>query len=176
MRLQTRIRIARDWVVCWMPLLAINGICQPGAEIAIATYAGLTLTGAPGTVYSIERLDELGATGGGQQQWQCVEMFQLATSPSLWVDKMSAGVRQRYYRAIQFAPRTNMVFVPPGTFLMGSPTDEMGRLEAEGPVTSVTISRGFWVVAEEVTQAEYETIVRMNRVRFRMIRIARWRP
>ncbi len=38
-----------------------------------------------------------------------------------------------------------MVFIPPGTFRMGSPTNEVDRNPWEGPQTAVTISRGFWM-------------------------------
>jgi formylglycine-generating enzyme required for sulfatase activity len=40
---------------------------------------------------------------------------------------------------------TNMVFIPPGTFRMGSPENEEGRCDCEGPQTDVIISRGFWM-------------------------------
>ena len=38
---------------------------------------------------------------------------------------------------------------------MGSPTNEVDRLEWEGPQTAVTMSRGFWMGKYEVTQGEY---------------------
>ena len=46
------------------------------------------------------------------------------------------------------------VFVPAGTFTLGSPPDEAGRRPDEGPRRSVSVS-AFWMVATEVTQAEY---------------------
>jgi len=52
-----------------------------------------------------------------------------------------------------------MVFIPPGTFRMGSPIDEPwgGR-----PQTAVTISRGYWMGKYEVTQGEYEAAMGSN--------------
>ena len=45
-----------------------------------------------------------------------------------------------------------MVRIPAGTFVMGSPPDEEGRLVGfEGPQTTVTISRPFWMSKFEVT-------------------------
>jgi hypothetical protein len=38
-----------------------------------------------------------------------------------------------------------MVWIPPGTFLMGSPEDEVDRQENEGPQTQVTLMKGFWM-------------------------------
>jgi formylglycine-generating enzyme required for sulfatase activity len=48
-----------------------------------------------------------------------------------------------------------MVFVPPGAFMMGCPTNEVGYSPKEGPQAAVTISRGFWVGKYLVTQGEY---------------------
>jgi len=52
-----------------------------------------------------------------------------------------------------------MVFIPPGTFRMGSPTNEVDRYEWEGPQAAVTISRGFWMGKYEVTQGEYLAVI-----------------
>ena len=46
------------------------------------------------------------------------------------------------------------VFVPDGTFALGSPPDEPGRRPDEGPRRSVSVS-AFWMGATEVTQSEY---------------------
>jgi formylglycine-generating enzyme required for sulfatase activity len=51
-----------------------------------------------------------------------------------------------------------MAFIPPGTFRMGSPTNEVDRDDDEGPQTAVTISRGFWMGKYEVTQGEYQAL------------------
>jgi formylglycine-generating enzyme required for sulfatase activity len=55
-----------------------------------------------------------------------------------------------------------MVFIPPGTFRMGSPTNEVDRFDREGPQTAVTISRGFWMGKYEVTQGEYQAVTGSN--------------
>jgi formylglycine-generating enzyme required for sulfatase activity len=57
---------------------------------------------------------------------------------------------------------TNLVFIPPGTFRMGSPTNEMFREPTEGPQTPVTISRGYWLGKHEVTQGEYLAVMGSN--------------
>ena len=59
-------------------------------------------------------------------------------------------------------PQGNMVWIKEGSFAMGSPSFEVGRYSAEGPQTSVTISRGFWMGIYEVTQAQYQTVVGSN--------------
>jgi len=55
-----------------------------------------------------------------------------------------------------------MVFTPPNTFELGSPTNEVGRSSDEGPQTSVTITHGFWMGKYEVTQKEYLAVVGAN--------------
>lgn len=61
-----------------------------------------------------------------------------------------------------FAAPTNMVFIPPGTFRMGSPTSEVDRYSNEGPQTEVRITRGFWLGKYPVTQSEYQALIGSN--------------
>ena len=57
-------------------------------------------------------------------------------------------------------------WIAPATFLMGSPSDEPLRNQAEGPLHRVTLSRGFWLGRTEVTQAQYTAIIGTNPSRF----------
>ena len=52
-----------------------------------------------------------------------------------------------------------LVVVPSGSFLMGSPSGESGRYDNEGPVHRVTISRAFAVGVYEVTFGEWDACV-----------------
>ncbi|MEO0604159.1 MAG: formylglycine-generating enzyme family protein [Myxococcota bacterium] len=54
-----------------------------------------------------------------------------------------------------------LLWVPGGTFAMGSPMDEEGRLADEGPVHPVTL-RGTWVMRAEASQALYELVTSEN--------------
>jgi formylglycine-generating enzyme required for sulfatase activity len=49
-------------------------------------------------------------------------------------------------------------WIPPGEFEMGSPDDEPGRWEAEGPQHRVTVGNGFWLGATPVTQGQYAAV------------------
>jgi len=111
-----------------------------------------------GTVYSVEYVTDLAQTNS----WRCLEFLQPPASPYLWADKSAPATGQRFYRAVVFAAPTNLVFIPPGTFRMGSPTNEVDRFDWEGPQTAVTISRGFWMGRFEVTQAEYLAVMGNN--------------
>jgi len=55
-----------------------------------------------------------------------------------------------------------LVYVPAGSFLMGSPKSEKGRSVDEGPQHRVTISRGFWIGKYEVTEAQWQIIMGKN--------------
>jgi formylglycine-generating enzyme required for sulfatase activity len=146
--------------------LAVGVTCprvtaQTPAELAIQTYAGLTLTGTVGIVYSVESVTDL-AQADTPSAWRCLEYLQLPASPYLWADKSAPATGKRFYRAVVMNPPTNMVFIPPGTFRMGSPTNEVGRYDWEGPQTAVTISRGYWMGTYEVTQGEYLAVMGSN--------------
>jgi formylglycine-generating enzyme required for sulfatase activity len=130
-------------------------------ELDIQTYAGLTIIGEIGRVYSVDYVTDLAQTND-PGAWRCIEYLQLPASPYLWADKSAPVTGQRFYRAVSMEAPTNMVFIPPGTFRMGSPVDEVDRWDNEGPQTAVTISRGFWMGKYEVTQGEYEAVMGNN--------------
>ncbi|HWN93611.1 MAG TPA: SUMF1/EgtB/PvdO family nonheme iron enzyme, partial [Methylomirabilota bacterium] len=71
---------------------------------------------------------------------------------------------QRFYRVLASEPPpTNphpeeLVWIPPGTFLLGSPTNDPDRYSNEGPQTQVMLTRGFWMGRHEVTQIEYGNV------------------
>lgn len=75
-------------------------------------------------------------------------------------DTNVSEVKERYYRCS--TNRTGMVWIAPGSFTMGSPTGELGRQVDEGPVTEVTIDRGFWIGQHEVTQREFRAVTGFN--------------
>ncbi len=54
-----------------------------------------------------------------------------------------------------------MVWIPPGTFLMGSPASESERGKDEN-LHEVVLTDGFWLGRYEVTQGEYEQIIGSN--------------
>lgn len=73
----------------------------------------------------------------------------------LWASFEIQGVVQR------------MRWIPPGRFWMGSPEEETGRWEDEGPRHEVAIRRGFWLGDTPCTQALWEAVRGENPSRFR---------
>ena len=59
----------------------------------------------------------------------------------------------------------NMVSIPAGSFLMGSPPDEEGRWTDEGPLRTVNIS-AFLISETEVTQGQWEDVMGWNDCKF----------
>ena len=50
-------------------------------------------------------------------------------------------------------------FCPPGSFLMGSPLEELQRIETEGPQHQVTFRSGFWICETDVTVGQFREFV-----------------
>jgi formylglycine-generating enzyme required for sulfatase activity len=77
-------------------------------------------------------------------------------SPYPFADlKLSANVRMRFR------------WIPPGRFLMGSPQNEVGRRDWEGPQHWVEFSFGLWLAETPCTQAEWLAIMQENPSRFK---------
>jgi len=60
------------------------------------------------------------------------------------------------------APILNMVWIVPGTFVMGSPSSDPDYQSAEGPQTVATLTNGFWMGKHLVTQGEYLAVTGGN--------------
>ena len=65
---------------------------------------------------------------------------------------------------LDLAPGVRMKFalIPSGRFTMGSPPQEDGRGDDEGPRRQVTIDKPFLMAATEVTQAQYRAVMGGN--------------
>ena len=76
-------------------------------------------------------------------------------SKSQWEEGSKAGDRKvAVVNGVEFAFR----WCPAGTFMMGSPTDEAGRLGNEKQ-HRVTLSKGFWMMETEVTQKQWKAVM-----------------
>ncbi|MBX3746677.1 MAG: formylglycine-generating enzyme family protein [Verrucomicrobiae bacterium] len=57
-------------------------------------------------------------------------------------------------------------WIPRGRFRMGSPEDETGRWDDEGPQHEVTLTQGFWMGETPVTQAQWMALMGENPSQF----------
>ena len=65
--------------------------------------------------------------------------------------------------------KLDLIWVDPGSFLMGSSVTEVDRDEAEGPRTRVTLTYGFWLGRTEITQAQFEAMTGENPSAFKEV-------
>lgn len=137
------------------------GAAQMPTGLEIRMCAGLTITGVVGAVYEIRYSTDLAPTNN-PSGWRCLEYLRLPARPYQWTDQSAPATQRRFYQALVSPAPSNMVFIPPGVFRMGSPTNEAGRSLKEGPQTEVTISHGFWMGKYLVTQGEYQGLVGTN--------------
>jgi len=148
------------WLMAWAA--ALRASAQPRPSLGLRFSAGqptLSLTGELGTVYSIQYATSLSTTN----LWVDRTLLQARGASNDCTDPSAPSIDQRFYRAVSVAEpaNTNLVFIQPGTFIMGSPTNEAERNTNEVQHL-VTISRGFWIGKYLVTQGDYLTVVGSN--------------
>src|ERR1041384_8032769 len=78
-------------------------LSQTDVGLNIQTYAGLTITGVVGTVYTVQYTTDLAQSN----DWRAAGIVQLPSNPYLWVDGAAPATGRRFYRALE-GP-TNMV-------------------------------------------------------------------
>lgn len=106
--------------------------------------------------------------------WQEVATFVFTTTNLTWRDlSLRHGAYYRLRRVTTGgsnppfpAPLPNLVWIPPGQFLMGSPETDPDALSAELEQTLVTLTQGFFMSKYEVTQAEYLAVTGSNPSQF----------
>ena len=59
------------------------------------------------------------------------------------------------------------VLIPAGEFMMGSPSNEKGRYDDEGPVHKVTIKNSFYMGKYPVTQKQWKKVMGNNPSNFK---------
>ena len=73
--------------------------------------------------------------------------------------------RDRYGLWVEFslgAAAQRMRWIGPGRFQMGSPDEEEGRFNDEGPQHEVTLTKGYWLADAPVTQALWQEVMSGN--------------
>src|SRR6266496_1966307 len=148
-------------VAAWGP--GPHATAQTSPSLGIQVNAGgptLSLTGMVGTVYSIQYANDLSPTN----TWVDRTLLQAKGDGNVGTDPSAPSTGQRFYRAVSVPSpaNPNLIFIQPGTFTMGSPTNEVDRSPIEGPQTVVTISQGFWIGKYLVTQGDYLSVVGSN--------------
>jgi formylglycine-generating enzyme required for sulfatase activity len=63
--------------------------------------------------------------------------------------------------------KIEFVWIPPGSFKMGSPDGERGLRDCEGPAHDVTLTKGLWMGKYEVTQEQYQQMTGRSPSKFK---------
>jgi formylglycine-generating enzyme required for sulfatase activity len=120
---------------------------------ALADGVRIGLSGPPGNYTVFSSSDLL--------SWTALGVITNEFGSASFIDPPPLSAR-KFYRTLSQAGPTNMVFIPPNTFTLGSRTNEFGRMTDEGPQTTVTLSHGFWMSKFLVTQREYLAVIGSN--------------
>ncbi|MFZ9856168.1 MAG: formylglycine-generating enzyme family protein, partial [Limisphaerales bacterium] len=115
---------------------------------------------ARGPVGSVARVEWSLSMEGPWTVWTNVTV---GVGGNVLVD-LTPGAVSRFYRAVGDAKPVGpagFVWIPPGTFVMGSPVGELDRDPDEVQHT-VTLTQGFWLSDHETTQAEYQAVMGDN--------------
>ena len=156
----------RLFAVCLVGLLAGAGYAQSPPSLIVQVSAGsvrLSITADVGSACTIQWATNVCGTNNWQVLTNLPPMS--SSSPCLVADDHAATTR-RFYRAFaQQVPTnivtTNMVWIPPGTFMMGSPTNEAER-DSDETQHTVTLTQGFYMGKYAVTQGEYLALMGSN--------------
>lgn len=128
-------------------------------DVAVRWVPGLTFHGLPGTRATVQW------STNSQGPWTYWTNLVIGTNGATLAD-FETGPETRFYRSaasvVQLETGAGMlVWIPPGHFQRGSPTNEPGR-NSDETLHSVTLTKGFWMGRCEVTQAEYWTVMGSN--------------
>jgi len=112
---------------------------------------------ARGPVGSVARVEWSLSMEGPWTVWTNVTV---GVGGNVLVD-LTPGAVSRFYRAVgdpkPVGPE-GFVWIEPGSFVMGSPANELDRSSDETQHT-VTLTQGFWLSDHETTQAEYQAVM-----------------
>jgi formylglycine-generating enzyme required for sulfatase activity len=104
-----------------------------------------------------------------QRTWFLVAGMAVVAALGAWGWKTSHQVKPLDTKRVDLGNGVMMdfVWIPPGEFMMGSPTNEVGRDENETQ-HRVKITKGFWMGKYEVTQKQYTAVVGTNPSEFNL--------
>ena len=104
------------------------------------SYVDISLTNGTTYYYRICAVDTAGNISGYSEEVQATPAKQITVT-------LPGGATM------------TMVWIEPGTFMMGSPETEPDRSSDEGPQHEVTITQGFYLGKYELTQEQWESVM-----------------
>lgn len=149
-------------VLAFLSLGRLAAATEPATPPTVAVEVSqvrLRLSLTVGRLYQVEGSHVMEA-------WTPVGVAFIAEEAETHREVPTAGTG-RFFRVVEVIGAAHLevpagfVRIPAGTFMMGSPLEELGRLSDEHQ-HQVTLTRGFWMCDHEVTQAEYQTVMGVN--------------
>ncbi len=149
------------------PSVGIDPPDVPVSTLAMRLVPQITLAGELGSTQEVQ----VAAALDGSPSWVSLGTVVLTNSPWTWFDTNSTPTGQRYYRAVvrgyeRPAIPPAMVWLPPGSFVMGSPLSDPDYHANEGPQTVIHLTQGFFLSRYEVSQREYTALMNTNPATF----------
>ncbi|NES69781.1 MAG: SUMF1/EgtB/PvdO family nonheme iron enzyme, partial [Okeania sp. SIO2D1] len=133
---------------------------ETGGVLGVAT--NMENDGAKGLAISVEALKKI-----WPQMPPIISYFYLEKFDVITVNKKGEEIERRFHEAVFFTEDLGngvvleMVAIPGGTFLMGSPGNEEGRGDSESPQHQVTL-QPFYMSKYPITQGQYQAIMGKN--------------
>lgn len=138
------------WGISLVLLTLGCGLAHGQAVLDLKWTPTVEIRGVPGSVQEVQY-----STSTQPSSWTPLALVRINQDPTYYTDTTANGA-QRFYRSVTVGlADTNLVWIPPGTFVMGSPSNELERAAYEGPQTTVTITRGFLMGRYEVRNVDY---------------------
>ncbi len=146
------------------------------------------LRGANGNKYQIESAPAKFASRWWAR-WTPVDFELRSDGPVLCVDLETYGLNRLEYRAVlvdeetafsgTLPPTTEMIWIDPGAFVMGSSTHDLDRDDDERPLTVIRLTQPYALGVHEVTQLQFVPVMGYNPSRFKFdpshpVTNARW--
>ncbi|MCI5165980.1 MAG: formylglycine-generating enzyme family protein, partial [Candidatus Electrothrix sp. GM3_4] len=135
--------------------------------IAIALLAGLVICSVK-YLHPVPKTSTTNKSVGTQQQRIPTKDFDPPENSETEIKTVSTPESKNEAYDTMTDPATSMefVYIPKGCFMMGSPDNEKGRNNKEGPVAEVCVN-DFWMGKYEVTQGQWLKIMGENPSQFR---------
>lgn len=98
--------------------------------------------------------------------WESIHAMELPREGIVEILRPATAAKEYFRLNVgTFSIPPDMVWIRPGEFLMGSPVEEIGRHEDEGPQRRVVLQYGFWMGRWEVTVSEFVGLMGWNPTR-----------
>ena len=140
--------------------------CFPSAP---PTIAGTFTGGTVALIWSGETNDQYLVqfkTNLSDAAWTTLNQTVLANGAAFSVTDNGANQSSRRFYQVQrlarLQPPDTMAWIPPGTFMMGTPASDPDKTAGELSPFQATLTRGFWIGQFELTQSEYQNVICTN--------------